>query len=328
MGTYIGKATFGWVPTCWPLQFPRWAPPQVAIVPKSKPNRQLTCGAHLGVESQQRWAASTQGETQMSTKFDYGLDLTNNSKVGWAFSLPRSKTCVNATNICKRLCYGNGIRYQSAGQKSKKERNFRTAEFLLREGGPELLFQNLCTVVEQARPRDWLTAQITGRQTVIPWTLRIHDVGDFYSVDYVRAWFLTVQKYAGCKFWFYTRSFLDVELFEALSSLAALPNCQGLLSIDSDNFEQAIIAKCKSPAGVWNMALLQDSVLNSNLVPALSAIEDSVDIVNFPYHRSGRHVAPLRSKLLTNCPAVVGGLSLKASKDSLRPCQSCTICLP
>ena len=147
-------------------------------------------------------------------------------------------------------------------------------------------------------------------------------------MEYVEAWFLTVQKYSGCKFWFYTRSFAGAELFEALTKLAALPNCQGLLSIDSDNFEQAIMAKCKSTAGAWNMALLQDSDLNSELLPALSAMEETVNIVNFPYHRSGRHVQPVRSNLLTNCPAVVGGLSLKSSKEVLRPCQSCNICLP
>lgn len=259
---------------------------------------------------------------------DYGLELTNNSKVGWAFSLPRNKTCINATALCKKLCYGNSVRYQSSGQKAKRERNLRTVEFLLNEGGPELLSQNLSSMVEQARPRDWLTAKITGRQTLIPWTLRIHDVGDFYSVDYAHAWFLTVQKYSDCRFWFYTRSFAESALFDELTKLAALSNCQGLLSIDSENFTQAILARCMSPAGVWNMALLQDSDLDAALVPALSAIEDSVNIVNFPYHRSGRHVTPLRSSLLTNCPAVVGGLELKASKEVSRPCQSCSFCLP
>ena len=113
------------------------------------------------------------------TKRDYGLELTNNSKVGWAFSLPRSKTCINATTICKKLCYGNGIRYQSAGHKAKRERNFRTIQFLLNEGGPELLSQNLSLMVDQARPRDWLCAKITATETVIPWTLRIHDIGDY-----------------------------------------------------------------------------------------------------------------------------------------------------
>ncbi len=110
---------------------------------------------------------------------DYGLELTNNSKVGWAFSLPRADTCINATALCKRLCYGNGIRYQSEGQKAKRGRNYRTVQFLLAEGGPELLAENLSMLVDQARPRDWLTAKITGVQTAIPWTMRIHDVGDF-----------------------------------------------------------------------------------------------------------------------------------------------------
>jgi hypothetical protein len=115
----------------------------------------------------------------MATTLDYGLELTNNSKVGWAFSLPRTETCINATALCKRLCYGNGIRYQSQGQKAKRARNLRTLQFLLSEGGPELLSENLSMLVDQARPRDWLTARITGVQTAIPWTMRIHDVGDY-----------------------------------------------------------------------------------------------------------------------------------------------------
>lgn len=249
--------------------------------------------------------------------------------MGWAFSLPRNKSCFNATPICKKLCYGNGVRYQSLGQKAKRERNFRTVQFLLNEGGSELLAQNLGSIVEAARPRDWLTAKITGTQCAIPWTLRIHDIGDFFhSVDYVEAWFLTVQKYTDCKFWFYTRSFSDPDLFDSLTRLAALPNCQGWLSIDSDNFEAAILAKCKAPASVWNLALLQDADLDEGLLPALMSMEEPVDIVNFPYHRAGRHVEPVRNNVLTHCPAVVGGLSLKSSKDVARPCQSCTFCLP
>lgn len=109
----------------------------------------------------------------------YGLALTNNSKVGWAFSLPRTETCIGATQICRAVCYGNGIRYQSKGQKEKRARNLRTLEFLLAEGGPELLAENLSMLVEQARPRDWLTARITGGRTVVPWSLRLNDVGEY-----------------------------------------------------------------------------------------------------------------------------------------------------
>ena len=109
----------------------------------------------------------------------YGLELTNNSKTSWAFSMPRDKTCVMATSICKKVCYGNGIRYQSAGQKAKRERNFRTVELLLERGGPELLAQNLLALIDQVRPSDWLCAQIVGVKTRTPWTIRIHDLGEY-----------------------------------------------------------------------------------------------------------------------------------------------------
>jgi hypothetical protein len=259
---------------------------------------------------------------------DYGLELTNNSKVGWAFSLPRTETCINATALCKKLCYGNGIRYQSPGQKAKRARNFRTSQFLLAEGGPELLAENLSMLVDQARPRDWLTAKIAGVQTAIPWTMRIHDVGDFYSADYVKAWALTAKKYIGCKFWFYTRSFAPGDVFDGLTELAALPNCQGWLSVDSENYDQATLALCKSPAAIWKLALLQDSDLHSEVIPSFEGLEFDVDIVSFPHHRNGRHAEPVRHDLLTLCPAAMGHLALKAQKDSLRPCQTCAFCLP
>ena len=112
-------------------------------------------------------------------KREYGLDLTVNSKVGMAFSLTRNKSCINATAVCKKLCYGKGIRYQSEGQRAKRERNFRTVEYLLALGGPELLAENLLLLVDHARPLDWLTAKLTGRKGAMPWSLRIHDVGEY-----------------------------------------------------------------------------------------------------------------------------------------------------
>src|SRR4029077_19782944 len=111
----------------------------------------------------------------------YGLQLTDNSKASWAFSMPRHKTCIYATTPCWSLCYGNGIRYRTDAQKEKQMRNFRTVEFLLSQGGPDLLAQNLAMLVDQVRPADWLAATITGAQPGIPWSLRIHDLGDFHS---------------------------------------------------------------------------------------------------------------------------------------------------
>jgi hypothetical protein len=261
----------------------------------------------------------------MVINHDYGLELTNNSKVGWASSLPRTETCINATALCRRLCYGNGIRYQSKGQKSKRARNYRTCEFLLKEGGPELLAENLAMLVDQARPRDWLAARITGTDTVVPFSIRVHDIGDFYSVDYIRAWSLVAQKQHQCSFWFYTRSFSDEQIFLSLTELAALPNCQGWLSADGDNYGQAILAKCKAPS-VWKLALLQDKDLAPEVAPAL--VKGGGEVVNFPYHRGGHHVVPLRQKGITVCPAVTGAYKLESRSDVPRPCQQCAFCLP
>jgi len=258
---------------------------------------------------------------------EYGLELTNNSKVGWAFSISRSKTCINATDICKRLCYGNGIRYQSKAAKEKRERHYRTVQFLLSEGGPELLAENLVALIDNAKPRDWLCAKITGVATVVPWTLRIHDVGDFFSVDYVEAWVLAAQARPFCSLWFYTRSFDDEPVFDALGKLAGLSNCQGWLSADSENFEKAILAKSTYPTSNWKIALLQDRELSINVVAAIESVSNG-DTVSFPHHRAGRHVEPIKRDSIVVCPSITGKLRLTTHAHEPRPCQICQFCLP
>lgn len=261
---------------------------------------------------------------------DYGLELTQNSKVGWAFSLSRTESCTNATEICKRLCYGNGVRYQSAAQRHKRLRNYITCEFLLRKGGPELLAQNLVALVDQARPVDWLAAQISGEATNLPYTLRIHDVGDYFSCDYAAAWLMAIKQRPQCKFWFYTRSFLEPKLLSVLSELASQSNCQGFLSIDNDNFEQGLLAFSSYP-GVWKLALMQveEEKLPLNLLPSVRDMVSPGQIINFPYHRAGKHVQPLKAEPLTNCPQITTtAYPLQTNRSELKPCQSCSLCLP
>lgn len=260
---------------------------------------------------------------------DFGLELTCNSKVGWAFSLPRKETCINSTQICRDLCYGRGIRYQSEAQKNKRQRNYRTVMFLLEKGGPELLAQNLSDLVDLARPIDWLAAQIMGQPTKLPYTLRLQDVGDAFSAPYAAAWVLTVQQRPQCKFWFYTRSFRHQDVFEELCKLAALPNCQGWLSLDAENFSEGIAAFYKKP-GLWKLALLQDNQdsLPLELLPRIEPQVTAGNIVNFPYHAGGYHVEPIKDECVTTCPQVVGSYPLERSRLKLKPCQACTFCLP
>ncbi|MBS1956597.1 MAG: hypothetical protein JST89_20585 [Cyanobacteria bacterium SZAS-4] len=255
----------------------------------------------------------------------FGLELTNNSKVGWAFSLPRNKTCINATSICKGLCYGNGIRYQSDAQQSKRERNYRTAQFLLNKGGKALLAENLTMIIDSARPRDWLVSKATDSPCTVPWTLRIHDVGDFYSLDYTAAWIIAIKERPECSFWFYTRSFLDEPLLQLLTELASLPNCQGWLSADKHNHMMSVRAYVKSPE-TWKVALLQDNDLPSQVALSLKEKISPTNIINFPHHRGRYHVEPLKG--ITACPAVLGTYKLSTNQNAPRPCQQCKYCLP
>lgn len=261
---------------------------------------------------------------------DWGLELTNNSKASWAFSLPRSETCIFATGVCRRLCYGKGIRYQGEAQKAKRQRNFRTVQLLLKKGGPGLLAENLVSLIDQVRPADWLAASITGETTKTPWTLRVHDVGDFFhSLDYVTAWHIAADQRPLCSFWFYTRSFLDKKLFAALTKLASLPNVQGWLSVDSDNYAAGLLAYAQKP-GVWKLALLQEEhdQLDEQLLPELAAVARPKEVVSFPYHRAGYHAEPIQQSGLFTCPAVLGVYKLEPNAGKSRPCQTCRFCLP
>lgn len=256
----------------------------------------------------------------------YGLALTKNSKTGWAFSIPRESTCIGKTRICSKLCYGNSIRYQSPGAQRKREKNHSTVRFLLSKGGPELLAENLVHLIDMARPEDWLAAKISEAPTECPWTLRIHDIGDFPALDgYIEAWKLACTRRAECKFWFYTRSF---QLIEPLTELAALPNCQGWLSADTENYERAVLAYVTAPQ-VWKLSILQEAVdrLPEEFYPDILRAVSSDRLVNFPYHVSGRHVAPAPEERLVHCPQVLGPYPLNAG-SGLKPCQACSYCLP
>jgi hypothetical protein len=261
---------------------------------------------------------------------DYGLQITHNSKVGCAFSLPRSSTCIGRTQACTKVCYGNGIRYQSTGQKQKRERNFRTVELLLLNGGPAVLAENLVILIDQARPIDWIASKITGIKTQVPWTFRIHDIGDFHSIEYVEAWTMAVKHRAHCSFWFYTRSFLDEEMFAALTELASRPNCKGWLSLDRDNYNEGIIRYCESDPGNWCIALLQEQeeVMPLDAIPYLSCFSRTGDLLSFPKHHGGKHVAPVRSDNMMICPQVTGLYKLQTAANTPKPCQSCGHCLP
>ena len=257
----------------------------------------------------------------------YGLQLTSNSKVGWAFSLSRKKSCIGSTEACRKWCYGNGIRYGTDAQRAKRERNYRTAVLLLEKGGPRILAENLTMLIDQARPVDWVAAKVTGMETLLPWQLRLMDVGDAFSCDYTRAWQYAIEKRPECAFWFYTRSFTDNQMVADLTQLADLPNCQGWVSADSQNYLKALETYSFAPA-VWKVALMQEAPeeMPSAVIKAIKSNVPADRVVNFPCHRSGHHVKPIDDFFV--CPQVLGLYPLQTSSHVLKPCQQCAYCLP
>ncbi len=116
----------------------------------------------------------------------------------------------------------------------------------------------------------------------------------------------------------------------ALAELASLPNCSGLLSIDSENFEQGLLVFAKYP-GVFKLALLQEheQKLDPELLPAIERQVVAGQIINFPYHHGGKHVPALSVEGLTNCPQITGSaLPLQTARHLPKPCQTCAFCLP
>lgn len=263
------------------------------------------------------------------TNIELGLELTNNSKTGPSFSLSRRYSCINKTDECARACYGNGIRYQSDGAIAKRRRNFETVEYLLNAGGPALLAEHLVEVIDHARPSGWLIAKSMGITASVPFTLRLQDVGDFHSPDYVKAWQIAADHRHQCSIWFYTRSFVDDAMFSALSALASLPNVQGWLSIDIDNFELGI-QRYNSASEIWKVAFMQPhpDKANAVLLNTILTATPPADLMIFPEHRAGHHVPPVRIGSAPVCPQVLGALPLETDPHRPKPCQSCRLCLP
>jgi hypothetical protein len=110
---------------------------------------------------------------------EYGLELTKNRKAGPSFSLPPEKSCDCRTSVCWNICYRKNWTYTRSGSVAKRARNFRTVELLLKLGGPELLAQALISLVDQARPTNHMIATILHLPPLMPWTFRIHDLGDY-----------------------------------------------------------------------------------------------------------------------------------------------------
>lgn len=159
-----------------------------------------------------------------------------NSKLGkiFNFSLPPYLTCPGSTEWCKKNCYA--IKYTKI-YKSCPIAYQRNYEYSVKTDFTYLMINEI-----KKRNKNNL--------------FRIHPSGDFYNEEYINKWIFICDNLPDIKFWCYTRSWFEDNLFEGLKKLNELKNIQVILSTDPtmnyppENFRMAFVNGDERKSGI------------------------------------------------------------------------------
>jgi|SRR6478609_1757831 len=152
------------------------------------------------------------------------------SVIANSFGLPSGIqfSCPNATSFCEKICYAGKLEKIYKGVKNVLVNNFADilyADYLNGIDGMVAILDDMVTEFEaecDKRNADKL--------------FRIHWDGDFYSVDYAKAWAIVIKRHSAIQFWVYTRSFDSVNV---IPTLAGIDNLRLFLSADNVNIAKA-----------------------------------------------------------------------------------------
>lgn len=209
------------------------------------------------------------------------------------FSLPagRAFSCPGATDQCDPAaggyCYAGRDERRFPSVRALVEHNFN----LLRDASipemVELLDAAVCEFVKAAERRD-----------VVKW-FRIHEDGDFFSVDYAKAWAIVIRRHPDVTFWAYTRSFTrEVNVIPVLSGIE---NLALYVSIDDDN--RKIAAR--------KMGAFKRRGVRAAVIADIEKVQEvSVKL-------TGRK-SPV-------CPEIIGKIPL-VNEDRVGACIACKMC--
>lgn len=258
---------------------------------------------------------------QLSRVYDTiaGINFTliseGNAKTGPSFSLQSITTCHWATLICMAICYG-GYGNMAYAQ-NRKIRDNRTL----------WVYRNLANGLFTAL----MILELTRLHTLgLLTTLRIHDLGDFFSPSYVRAWYQICSCCPFIRFWAYTRAYPNHAMALELRKLASLPNVSIWLSADSENYSLALMEFIPNSNTYKGIAVMQ----TDDYIPESALkIVPLRNLVIFPSHAHGGSIRKgfERSKSGPKCPAITkpdGFIKKLESRPDLAACQVCQKCLP
>lgn len=129
------------------------------------------------------------------------------------WSIPARLTCkLGMTDVCLAVCYALDFFFLTPTAKRKHGRNYERA-------------QDTIQFVNDA------LAEIRYKRVK---KLRVHVGGDFFSLEYIDAWFTIAKRCKSTKFLFYTRAWRSPEAEPKLEALAALSNVYAFWSEDRD----------------------------------------------------------------------------------------------
>lgn len=123
--------------------------------------------------------------TKQLFSIGYNLKLAKDIPV---FNLPEVKTCPFRTEFCEKYCYAKKATRLYQHTKEKREYNFQAS----------------------LKP-DFVFRIITEIQKFNSSKIRLHESGDFYSIDYFQKWIEIINKFKNITFLAYTRNILLAE---------------------------------------------------------------------------------------------------------------------
>lgn len=145
-----------------------------------------------------------------------------------SFGLPSLETCPGSTDTCEEVCYAHDSEGRTATHE-KMMRNLDTLKKAETVDGMTEKIRNLVTSYEVEA--DLLGVEKDKRR------FRIHWDGDFFSVDYAKAWANVINEKPDLKFYVYTRSFQ--EDVNVIPTLYGIENLDLFMSVDRDNVDRA-----------------------------------------------------------------------------------------
>lgn len=144
-----------------------------------------------------------------------------------SFGLPAGKaySCPGATSVCEKICYAGKLEKVYKGVKNILVSNYEQLVNATYDEMVSLLDEMIADFVKDCEKRN---AQKL---------FRIHWDGDFFSVDYTKAWVSVIKKYSDVQFWVYTRSDF------AVPHIVGIKNLASYFSTDEANKSLAIALK-------------------------------------------------------------------------------------